>query len=84
MPKIICVNEKGKVYATPEDLEKIVHYVYNPLKTTEDVLRPGHGIGDYTGCFPFMGPEYLSHDETAKYRHICLQITQYTGNLMGI
>lgn len=65
MPKIICVNEKGKVYATPEDLEKIVHYVYNPLKTTEDVLRPGHGIGDYTRCYPFMGPEYLIHNETA-------------------
>ena len=21
MPKIVCVNEKGKAYATPEDLE---------------------------------------------------------------
>lgn len=63
MPKIICVNERGSRYNTPKDLEKIVHYVYNPLKTTEDVVRPGHAIGDYTGCYPFMGPEYLSHDE---------------------
>ena len=41
MPKIVCVNEKGKVYNTPEDLTKIVHYVFDPLKTTEDQVRPG-------------------------------------------
>lgn len=63
MPKIICVNEKGRSYNTPEDIDKVVHYVYNVLKTMEDIVRPGHAIGDHTNCHPFIGPEYLSHDE---------------------
>lgn len=42
MPKIVCVNEKRKVYNTPEDLEKFVHYVYNPLKTRR--TQSGHAM----------------------------------------
>lgn len=77
MPKIVCVNEKGKIYNTPEDLAKIVHYVYNPLKTTEDVVRPGHAFGDYTGCYPFIGPEHGSHDATAVSAYMLLNNAIY-------
>lgn len=85
MPKIVCVNKNSKGYNTPEDLQKIIHYAYNPLKTTEDTIRPGHAIGDYTGCYPFMGPEYLTHDEAAVSSYMILNNAIYGkshGNLI--
>lgn len=85
MSKIVCVNKNSKGYNTPEDLQKIIHYAYNPLKTTEDTIRPGHAIGDYTGCYPFMGPEYLTHDEAAVSSYMILNNAIYGkshGNLI--
>lgn len=86
MPAIICVNTKdGVAYNTEEDLAYVVYYVYDCTKTMEDTVRPGHAVGNFVGCYPFIGPQDLIYDEGEVSKYMILNNRIYgksDGNLI--
>lgn len=63
MSYIKFINEDNNIsYNTKTDVEQLIYYIYGGMKSSEDTVRPGGAIGDFNGCIPFIGPEYMSHD----------------------
>ena len=64
MPYFIkCVNEMNhESYKDIDSVEKLIYYILNVNKTNFDSVRPGKALGEFNGCIPFIGPEYMSHD----------------------
>ena len=57
------INEdKQEHYSNFEAVSNIIYYIYGGVKSIYDSIRPGHAIGEFNGCIPFLGPEWMSHD----------------------
>lgn len=73
MSYIKFINEDNNIsYNTVKDVEQLIYYIYGGMKSSEDTIRPGGVIGDFNGCIPFIGPEYMSHDPYAATNLILL------------
>lgn len=72
------INEAdGTKYKDINSLYNLVAYIYGGTKSMFDTVRPGRAMGDYNGCIPFLGPEWLSHDYEAAYNQILLNCQMY-------
>lgn len=75
------INEMCKIkYNDIGNLYNLVTYIYGGTKSVFDTVRPGRIINDYNGCIPFLGPEWLTHDQETAFEQILLncQIYGYT------
>ena len=57
----------------------MIYYIYDICKTNYDSVRPGHAIGEFNGCIPFIGPEYMSHDPEEVDFMMRLHLDVYTN-----
>ena len=57
------LSETNQVcYQDMDSVERLIFYILDVNKTNFDSARPGHVLGEFNGCIPFIGPEYMSHD----------------------
>lgn len=74
------VNEyNNKEYTNLEAVDNLIYYIYDICKTNYDSVRPGHAIGEFNGCIPFIGPEYMSHDPEEVDFMMRLHLDVYTN-----
>lgn len=86
MSIIKAVNETNhQRYDTEDSVCRLIYYIFNDCKTSCDDIRPGKAIGDFVGCFPFMGSE----DQEKQAEWVVTQMLvnnrsygQFFGNLL--
>ena len=77
---IKLINENNnKSYTNLEAVETLINYIYDICNSNFDSARPGHAIGEFNGCIPFIGPEYMSHDPDKVFEQFKLNAMVY-GN----
>ena len=72
------VNEdKGIHYNTYSSVERLIYYIYGLTESNYDGVRPGHAIGDFNGCIPFIGPDDMQHDSDEAVNLMLLHLRMY-------
>lgn len=86
MSIIKTVNETNtRRYDTEESVYQLLYYIFDICKTSCDDVRVGNVVGDFVGCFPFMG----SYEQSTQPENVALQMAvnnnvygKNTGNLL--